>query len=139
MKTMQIDIVSAEAEIWSGKASAVFAPGSQGELGIYPGHTALITQLIPGDLRVLLEDGAEHIFYISGGILEVQPHVATVLSDVAYRAADLDEAQVLAARKRAEEALRDSAAELDYAQVQAELASTAAQLRAIQKMRKLRK
>lgn len=136
MKAMQVDIVSAEAEIWSGKAAALFAPGSQGELGIYPGHTALITQLVPGDLRVLQEDGEEHVFYISGGLLEIQPHVATVLSDVAMRAADLDEAAILASRQRAEEALRDSAAELDYAHVQAELASTAAQLRAIQKMRK---
>ena len=139
MSTIQVDIVSAEQEIWSGKGTMVFAPGEIGELGIAPGHTPLITRLNPGDVRVIKEDGEEEFIFVSGGILEVQPHQVTVLSDTAVRGHDLDETAALEAKKRAEEALADAASEMDYAQAQAELASTIAQIRSIEKLRKLRK
>jgi len=139
MASIQVDIVSAEEEIWSGQGTMVFAPGEMGELGIAPGHTPLITRLNPGDVRVLRENDEEQFFFISGGILEVQPHVVTVLSDTALRGGDLDEASANEAKKKAEEALKDSAAELDYAQAKAELANAVAQLRSIEKLRKLKK
>ena len=139
MSTIQVDIVSAEQEIWSGKGTMVFAPGEVGELGIAPGHTPLITRLNPGDVRVIKEDGEEEFIFVSGGILEVQPHQVTVLSDTAVRGHDLDETAALEAKKMAEEALADAASEMDYAQAQAELASTIAQIRSIEKLRKLRK
>ena len=138
MSTIHVDIVSAEEEIWSGEGTMVFAPGELGELGIATGHTPLITRLAPGDVRVKQENDEEHFFYISGGILEVQPHVVTVLSDTALRAHDLDEAAALEAQRKAEEALKDGAAEMDYAQAQAELANAVAQLRMIEKLRKMR-
>ena len=138
MPSIQVDIVSAEESIWSGEGTMVFAPGELGELGIAPGHTPLITRLNPGDVRVLTENEEEQFFYISGGILEVQPHVVTILSDTALRANDLDEAAAIEAQKKAEEALKDGAAEMDYAQAKAELANAMAQLRAIEKLRKLR-
>ena len=138
MATIQVDIVSAEQEIWSGAGTMIFAPGEIGELGIAPGHTPLITRLSPGDVRVIKEDGEEEFIFVSGGILEVQPHVVTVLSDTAVRGSDLDEASALEAKKQAEEKLADSAAEMDYAQAQAELASAIAQIRSIEKLRKLR-
>jgi len=138
MATIQVDIVSAEQEIWSGAGTMVFAPGEVGELGIAPGHTPLITKLKPGDIRVIKEDGEEEFVFVSGGILEVQPHVVTILSDTAVRGHDLDEASALEAKKKAEEALADAATEMDYAQAQAELASTIAQIRSIEKLRKLR-
>ncbi len=139
MATIQVDIVSAEQEIWSGKGTMVFAPGEVGELGIAPGHTPLITRLNPGDVRVVKEDGEEEFIFVSGGILEVQPHHVTVLSDTAVRGHDLDETAALEAKKLAEEALEDAASEMDYAQAQAELASTIAQIRSIEKLRKLKK
>lgn len=139
MSTIQVDIVSAEQEIWSGEGTMVFAPGEVGELGIAPGHTPLITRLNPGDVRVIKEDGEEEFIFVSGGILEVQPHQVTVLSDTAVRGHDLDETAALEAKKKAEEALADAASEMDYAQAQAELASTIAQIRSIEKLRKLRK
>ncbi len=139
MSTIQVDIVSAEQEIWSGEGTMVFAPGEVGELGIAPGHTPLITRLNPGDVRVIREDGEEEFIFVSGGILEVQPHLVTVLSDTAVRGHDLDETAALEAKKKAEEALADAASEMDYAQAQAELASTIAQIRSIEKLRKLRK
>lgn len=139
MATIQVDIVSAEQEIWSGEGTMVFAPGEVGELGIAPGHTPLITRLNPGDVRVVKEDGEEEFIFVSGGILEVQPHQVTVLSDTAVRGHDLDETAALEAKKLAEEALEDAASEMDYAQAQAELASTIAQIRSIEKLRKLRK
>ncbi|MGB5706598.1 MAG: F0F1 ATP synthase subunit epsilon [Arenicellales bacterium] len=139
MATIQVDIVSAEQEIWSGEGTMVFAPGEVGELGIAPGHTPLITRLNPGDVRVVKEDGEEEFIFVSGGILEVQPHHVTVLSDTAVRGHDLDETAALEAKKKAEEALEDAASEMDYAQAQAELASTIAQIRSIEKLRKLRK
>ncbi len=134
--TMHVDIVSAEAEIFSGTAEMVVAPAKMGEVGIFPRHTPLLTPLKPGEVRVILEGGEEQTFYVSGGILEVQPHVVTVLSDTAVRAADLDEAAALEAKRRAEEALKDRKSDIDYARAQAELAEAVAQLQAIQKLRK---
>jgi len=135
--TIHVDIVSAEASIYSGLAEMVYAPGIMGELGIAPRHAPLVTRLKPGEIRV--DTGKEELdFFISGGILEVQPHVITVLADTAIRAADLDEAKALAAKKRAEEALADKASNIDYAKAQAELAEAAAQLSAISRLRKIR-
>ncbi len=133
--TMHVDIVSAEAEIFSGTAEMVVAPAKMGEVGIFPRHTPMLTPLKPGEVRVILEGGEEQSFYVSGGILEVQPHVVTVLSDTALRAADLDEAAALEAKRRAEEALRDRKSQVDYARAQAELAEAIAQLQAIKKLR----
>ncbi|MEW5057469.1 F0F1 ATP synthase subunit epsilon [Cycloclasticus sp. 46_83_sub15_T18] len=135
--TIHVDIVSAEEEIYSGLAEMVFAPGVLGELGIAPRHAPLVSQLKAGEVRVKT-DKEELDFFISGGILEVQPHLVTVLSDTAIRAADLDEAKALEAKKRAEEALADKASDIDYAKAQAELAEAAAQLNAISRLRKLR-
>jgi len=135
--TIHVDIVSAEEEIYSGLAEMVFAPGILGELGIAPRHAPLVTQLKAGEVRVKT-DKEELDFFVSGGILEVQPHLVTVLSDTAIRAADLDEAKALEAKKRAEEALADKASDIDYAKAQAELAEAAAQLSAISRLRKLR-
>jgi len=133
--TIQVDIVSAEREIWSGSATMVAATGEQGELGILPRHAPLITRLVPGEVRVHLESGEEQFFYVSGGMMEVQPHLITVLSDTAVRAADLDEAAAVEAQKRAERALQDRTSDLELAKARAELAQAAAQLRAIQKLR----
>ena len=137
--TFHVDIVSAESEIWSGTAGALFANGEMGELGIYPRHTPLLTKLNPGEVRVQLEDGSEEDFYISGGLLEVQPHVVTVLSDTAVRAEDLDEAAAVEAQKKAEQAMKDQKSEMDFAKAKAELIDAAAQLRTIQKLRKRRR
>ncbi len=139
MATIQVEIVSAEEQIWSGEGTMVFAPGTMGELGIAPRHTPLITQLKPGDVRVQTENGDEEFFFISGGILEVQPDLITVLSDTAIRAADLDEAKALEAQKRAEEAVKDQNSEMDYARAKAELAQITAQLRSIEKIKNMRK
>jgi len=134
--TIRCDIVSAEAEIFSGSATMVFAPAEMGEVGIAPRHTPMLTRLKPGEVRVQTDDGKEQTFYVSGGMLEVQPHVVTVLSDTALRAKDLDEAAALAAKERAEKLLSDNQADIDYAKAQAELAEAVAQLRTIQKLRK---
>ena len=134
--TIHVDIVSAEQEIFSGLAEMVFAPAIMGEVGIAPHHTPLMTQLNPGEVRVKLPGGKEEGFYVSGGILEVQPHVVTVLSDTAMRAEDLDEAAVLKAKEEAERQLHDRTAETDYAKVLAEYAELAAQLQAIRRLRK---
>lgn len=139
MSTIQVEIVSAEEQIWSGKGTMVFAPGVMGELGIAPRHTPLITQLKPGDVRVQTEDGKEEFFFISGGVLEIQPDIVTVLSDTAIRAHDLDEAKAIGAKKRAEEAMKDQSSEMDYARAKAELAQIAAQLRSIEKIKELRR
>jgi F-type H+-transporting ATPase subunit epsilon len=136
--TIHIDIVSAEGAIFSGDASMVFVPGSQGELGIAPRHAPLLTTLRPGEVRVQAEGEEEQVFYVGGGALEVQPHLVTVLADTAARARDLDEAQALAAKQRAEEAVRGRGDKLDIAQAQAELARAVAQLRAIERLRKKR-
>lgn len=133
--TLHVDIVSAEAEIFSGTATMVFAPGEMGELGIAPRHAPLLTRLKPGEVRVQTDDGEQQFFYVSGGMLEVQPHVVTVLADTAIRAHDLDEASVIEAKERAEQLLADKKADLDYAKAQAELAQSIAQLRALQKLR----
>ena len=134
--TIHVDIVSAEQEIFSGAAEMVFAPGVLGEVGITPNHTALITVLKPGDVRVKLPDGKEEHFYVSGGILEVQPHVVTVLSDIGLRARDLDEAKAMEAKDRAEKAMEGTMADMEYAKAEAELAQAVAQLRAIERLRK---
>ena len=133
--TLHVDIVSAEAEIFSGTATMVFAPAEMGEVGIAPRHTPLLTRLKPGEVRVQTQEGEELSFFVSGGILEVQPHVVTVLSDTAIRASDLDEAQAQQAKERAEHLLADRSADIDYAMAQSELAQSMAQLAAIKKLR----
>jgi F-type H+-transporting ATPase subunit epsilon len=137
--TLHVDIVSAEKELFSGSAEMVVAPGEFGELGILPRHSQLLTRLKPGQVRVRLVGGEEQLFYVSGGLLEVQPYVVTVLSDTADRARDLDESAALAARQRAEQAISDHRSEFEFARAKAELAEAIAQLQAIEKMRKLRK
>jgi F-type H+-transporting ATPase subunit epsilon len=136
--TLHVDIVSAEAEIFSGTVTMVFAPAEMGEVGIAPRHAPLLTRLKPGEIRVQQADGSEQSFFVSGGMLEVQPHVVTVLADTAIRAHDLDEAAALQAKERAERMLADRHADIDYAKAQAELAQSIAQLRAIQKLRNKR-
>ena len=133
--TLHVDIVSAEAEIFSGTATMVFAPAEMGEVGIAPRHTPLLSRLKPGEVRVQTQEGKELSFFVSGGMLEVQPHVVTVLSDTAIRADDLDEAQALEAKERAEKMLADKSADIDYAKAQSELAQSMAQLAAIKKLR----
>jgi len=133
--TLHVVIVSAEAEIFSGTVTMVFAPAEMGEVGIAPRHAPLLTRLKPGEVRVQLTDGSEQSFFVSGGMLEVQPHVVTVLADTAIRAHDLDEAAAAQAKERAERMLADKHADIDYAKAQAELAQSIAQLRAIQKLR----
>jgi F-type H+-transporting ATPase subunit epsilon len=134
--TMHVNIVSAEAEIYSGTVEQVYAPAVMGEVGIYPRHTQLLTKLKPGEVRVVKEGGEEEFYFVSGGILEVQPHVVTVLADTAVRAKDLDEAKALEAKKRAEQELADRKGDMDYARAEAELAEAIAQLQAIQRMRR---
>ena len=134
--TIHVDIVSAEAEIFSGLAEMVFAPAVMGEVGVLPGHAPLVTTLKPGEVRVRLPGGEEQSFYVSSGMLEIQPHVITVLSDTALRAADLDEAAALEAQERAERMLADRQADFDEAQARAELAQAAAQLQAIRRLRR---
>ncbi len=134
--TIQVDIVSAEEQIFSGAAQMVYAPAIMGEVGIAPRHTPLISPLKPGEVRLDMGDGKEEFFFISGGILEVQPHMVTVLSDTAIRAHDLNEAAALEAKKRAEDALADQQSDLDIAKAKAELAAAAAQIQAIKKLRK---
>jgi len=136
--TMHIDIVSAEAEIFSGTVTMVYAPAEMGEVGIAPRHAPLLTRLKPGEVRVQTQEGEELSFFVSGGMLEVQPHVVTVLADTAIRAADLDEAQAMEARERAERMLADKSADIDYAKAQSELAQSMAQLAAIRKLRETR-
>jgi F-type H+-transporting ATPase subunit epsilon len=133
--TIHVDIVSAEGQIFSGEVNVVFVPGSQGELGVYPRHAPLLTTLKPGEVRVQT-DGTEQSFYVGGGALEVQPNLVTVLADTAVRARDLDEAAALAAKQRAEDAVRNRTDKLDIAAAQAELARAVAQLRAIERLRK---
>ena len=132
--TIHVDIVSAEKEIFSGTAEMVVAPLVEGEVGILPRHSPMLARLKPGEIRVKTPT-EELSFYVSGGMLEVQPHVVTVLADTAARARDLDEAAALKAKERAEEALKSRQADIDYARVQAELAEAVAQLRTIQKLR----
>ncbi|HKZ73041.1 MAG TPA: F0F1 ATP synthase subunit epsilon [Steroidobacteraceae bacterium] len=136
--TIHVDIVSAEGEIFSGPARMVFAPASQGELGIAPRHAPLLTLLKAGEVRVQTPDGEEQFFFVGGGALEVQPKRVTVLADTALRAKDLDEAAALAAKQRAEDALRDKVGHIEQAEALAELARLNAQLKMIQRLRKTR-
>ncbi len=135
MATINVDIVSAEGEIFSGEAGMVFAPARMGEVGIAPRHAPLLTALKPGEVRVQDVDGNEQFFYITGGRLEVQPMQVTVLADTALRGDQLDEAAALAAQKHAEEALRGAAKETDVARAQAELEEARARYRAAQKLK----
>ena len=135
MNTIQVDIVSAEGEIHSGEAQMVFAPAKMGEIGIAPRHAPLLTALNPGEIRVLDTEGKEHFYYITGGMLEVQPHLVTVLADTALRGDQLDEAAALAAQQDAEQALEGAAEETDVAKAQAELAEARARYRAAQKLK----
>ena len=136
MSTIHVDVVSAEASIFSGEAKFVALPGESGELGILPKHTPLITSIKPGAVRIEKADGSEEFVFVAGGILEVQPNVVTVLADTAIRGHDLDEAKANEAKQRAEESLRNKDAAIDYAAAQAELASAVAQLAAIRKLRR---
>lgn len=134
--TIHCDIVSAEGEIFSGEVAMIFARGEMGELGIAPRHAPLLTRLVPGQVRVLLADGGEEFYYVDSGMLEVQPHVVTVLADTAVRASDLDEAAALRAKEEAERALSDRAADMSVAEAQMQLAQAAAQLAALERLRK---
>ncbi len=136
MATIQCDIVSAQEEIFSGKAAMVFATGVVGELGISPRHAPLITQLKPGPIRVQLPDGEEEFYFVGGGILEVQPHIITVLADTAVRGADLDEAAAQKAKEEAERELADRTGEMEVAEAQAKLSEAIAQLQALERFRK---
>ncbi len=133
-KTLHIDIVSAEKEIYSGDVEQVIASGEAGELGIMPGHTALLTKLKPGEIT-LVKNGEVDLFYVSSGILEVQPHLVTVLADTVARASDLDEMKAIEAKEQAEKTLKDKQNDIDFTRASAELAEAMAQLRVISKMR----
>lgn len=137
--TIRCDIVSAEAEIFHGEATMIVATGEEGELGIAPRHAPLITRLKPGQVRVVTPNGDEQFFYVSGGILEVQPQVVTVLTDTAIRAKDLDEAAANRAKVEAERALANRTDAVEIAQAQAELAQAIAQLQAIERLRRMTK
>src|SRR4030067_1066518 len=135
--TVHVDVVSAEESIFSGLAEVIVVPGEMGELGIYPRHTSLMTRIKPGSVRIKRPDQEqEELIYVSGGMLEVQPGVVTILADTAIRGADLDEARALQAKQDAEESMKNRTSDIDYAQAQAELAEAIAQLRAIQQLRK---
>ena len=134
--TIHVDIVSAEGEIFSGAASMVFAPGSQGELGIAPRHAPLLTLLKPGEVRVQTPDGQEQHFFVGGGALEIQPNKVTVLADTALRAKDLDEAAAMAAKQRAEDALRNATDKVTQTEALKDLIRAAEQMKMIQKLRK---
>ena len=133
--TLHVDVVSAHEAIYSGEARFVVLPGEAGELGIYPRHTPLITRVKPGSVRIEKPDGNEEFVFIAGGILEVQPHRVTVLSDTAIRGKDLDEEKAAEARQAAEEALRNAKSEVDIARAQSELAVLAAEIAALRKYR----
>jgi F-type H+-transporting ATPase subunit epsilon len=134
--TLRLDIVSAEKQIFSGEAVMVFVSGEMGELGLAPGHSQLLTNLRPGSVRAILPNKEEEVFYISGGMLEVQPYIVSVLADTAMRADDIDEAAALVAREQAEKDLAGKASKLDLAKATAELAELSAQINAIQKLKK---
>ncbi len=134
--TLHVDVVSAEQAIFSGPARMVVAPAVMGDVGILPRHTPLLAHLRPGTVRVITPEGEEEPYYISGGLLEVQPHHVTILADTALRASDIDEAAALEAKQRAEASLRERATEQDLARVQQELMRAAAQLQTLQTLRK---
>lgn len=134
--TVQVDVVSAEQSMFSGLAEVVIVPGEMGELGIYPRHAPLLTRIKPGSVRIKLADKVEEeLIYVSGGMLEVQPNLVTILADTATRGADLDEARAIEAKRAAEEAMKNRTSDIDYAAAQAELAEAIAQLHAISKLR----
>jgi F-type H+-transporting ATPase subunit epsilon len=137
--TIHLDIVSTSRTIFSGPVEMVSATGELGELGILPRHSQLLTRLRPGQVRVKIPSGEEQVFYVSGGLLEVQPHVVTILADTAERAADLDEAAVLEAKRHAEQLMSDRRSDYEYARAEAELAQAIAQIRAIERLRKQKK
>jgi len=137
MAQIHVDIVSAEGDIHHGEAAMVFAPAEMGEVGIAPRHAPLLTRLKPGTVRVKQPDGSELQFYVSGGILEVQPTLVTVLADSALRAKDADEAAALEAKRRAEEAMSNAKSDIDMARAQAELAQAAALIQFLQKIKKI--
>ena len=136
MYTFQLEIVSAEKSIFSGAVKSLVATGELGELGIAPGHAPLLTSLKPGDVKVIDHEGNEEHYYVSGGMLEIQPYVTTILADSASRAADVDEAAALAAKESAERAMADQNSEIEYSTAAAELAEAVAQLRTLQSLRK---
>jgi len=138
MSQINVDIVSAEGEIFSGSASMVFAPAVEGDVGIAPRHAPLLTKLRAGEVRVRDEQGQDAHYFVSGGILEVQPFKVTVLADTALRAKDLDEAAALEAKRRAEDALSQRRSDIDYAHAQAELAEAMAKLQMLERLRKIR-
>jgi F-type H+-transporting ATPase subunit epsilon len=134
MATLQVHVVSAEEQIFSGEAKFVALPGENGELGIMPQHTPLITRIKPGEVRIERPDGGHELIFVAGGILEVQPHTVTVLADTAIRGKDLDEAKALEAQKAAEQAMKNAKSKIDFAVAQGEFALMAAQIAAIRKM-----
>jgi F-type H+-transporting ATPase subunit epsilon len=136
MSTFQLEIVSAEMSIFSGSVNSLVVTGVLGELGINSGHAPLLTSLKPGAVKVIDADGNEDHFYVSGGMLEVQPHVTTILADTASRADDVDEAAAIAAKEAAEAAMADQNSEIEYSKAAAELAEAVAQLRTLQSLRK---
>lgn len=134
--SIHVDVVSAEQEIFSGLAEVVIVPAQMGEVGIYPRHAPMITRIKPGSVRIKIPEQTEdELIYVSGGMLEVQPNIVTILADTAIRGADLDEAKALEAKVRAEEAMKDKSSKIDYAKAQAELAESLAQIAAIEKIR----
>ena len=137
-KTFQVDIVSAEQQIFSGEATMVIAPGEAGELGILPEHMPLLTRIKPGTVRIQQSGGEEEVIYVSGGMMEVQPDRVTVLADTSVRAHDLDEAKAMEAERLAKEALTNRSGAMEVAKAQAELAEASAQIAAIRKLRKTR-
>ena len=134
--TMHVNIVSAENEIYSGTVIQVFAPAEMGEVGIFPRHAPMLSTLKPGVVRVISQENEEQSFYVSGGILEIQPHIVTILSDTALRASDIDESAALEAKARAEAAMKDKASDMDYAKAKTELIEAVAQIEALKKVRK---
>lgn len=135
--TVHIDVVSAEASIFAGEAEFIVVPASAGEVGIYPNHAPMVTSIKPGALRIKIADSAEEtLIFLSGGLLEVQPGLITVLADTAVRGHDLDEAKAIAAKAAAEEAMKNRGSDMDYAKAQAELSEAVAQIQAIERLRK---
>ncbi len=133
--TVHCSIVSAEQEVFSGDVTSVVATGTLGELGIHPGHTALLSGIKPGPVRLIMEDGEEEVFFASGGFIEVQPTAITILADTAMRGEDIDEAQAEAARQQAERELSDQKSDFDFSRVQANLQDQAAMIRTVRKLR----
>lgn len=136
VETLHLDIVSAEKQIFSGEVQMIFVTGEEGELGIAPGHSQLLTALKPGHVRTLRTDGEEEVFYVSGGMLEVQPYIVSVLADTAVRADDIDEAAALSAKEQAEKTMAGKVSAIDLAKATAELAEIAAQIRAVQQLKR---